>query len=246
MMRHEPRGACETWRRVRAQVTTYGKSAVGTGDATDGAAVNVKFCLAFQREALSVPVMRRVLGDILRTLGVDGDSVTDILLAATEACSNVLRHGGPRATGYAVVVTIGAHRCEVEVAEDWSGLGSGARGDRAHRARLGGRRLDRPDEPAAGGRRRRPRHVTRRLAWRPAAPSGGPANGRNDTRRPAHELEARDVAQLSESGRGLDVMRACVDDVTMRNRPGRGTVVTMRKHIDWASDAPLAHLRAAS
>lgn len=220
-----------------------------------GAAVNVKFCLAFQREALSVPVMRRVLGDILRTLGVEGDCVSDILLAATEACSNVLRHGGHRATGYAVVVTVGATRCEVEVAEDWTGLnaapgapGAGPGGDGSHRtARVGGRRLHRsPDESAGSGRRRRPRHVARRLAWRHLSPSGAPANGRTDTRRPAHELEMRDIAMLPESGRGLDVMRACVDDVTMRNRPGRGTVVTMRKHIHWTTDAPLTHLRAAS
>jgi anti-sigma regulatory factor (Ser/Thr protein kinase) len=51
---------------------------------------------------------------------------------------------------------------------------------------------------------------------------------------------------LPESGRGLDVMRACVDDVTLSSRPGRGTVVTMRKRIDWAGDAPLARMRAAS
>jgi anti-sigma regulatory factor (Ser/Thr protein kinase) len=51
---------------------------------------------------------------------------------------------------------------------------------------------------------------------------------------------------LPESGRGLDVMRACVDDVTLRSRPGRGTVVTMRKRIRWSSDAPLARMRAVS
>ena len=72
---------------------------------------------------------RRVLGDVLRAVGVAEDSISDILLAATEACSNVLRHGGPRVTGYAVVVTIGANRCEVEVAEDWSFAGPAA--DRA-------------------------------------------------------------------------------------------------------------------
>jgi anti-sigma regulatory factor (Ser/Thr protein kinase) len=54
------------------------------------------------------------------------------------------------------------------------------------------------------------------------------------------------VASLAESGRGLDVMRACVDDFTLRSRPGRGTVVTLRKRIAWASDAPLARMRAAS
>jgi len=51
---------------------------------------------------------------------------------------------------------------------------------------------------------------------------------------------------LPESGRGLDVMRACVDDVTLCSRPGRGTVVTMRKRIRWSSDAPLARVRAVS
>ena len=54
----------------------------------------MKFCLVFQCESLSVPVMRRVLGDTLRRLGVDEESVYDILLAATEACTNVLTHGG--------------------------------------------------------------------------------------------------------------------------------------------------------
>ena len=61
---------------------------------------------------------------------------------------------------------------------------------------------------------------------------------------PAPELIP--VAQLPESGRGLAVMRACVDDVTLDSRPGHGTVVTMSKHINWSSDAPVRRLRAAS
>jgi len=46
---------------------------------------------------------------------------------------------------------------------------------------------------------------------------------------------------LPESGRGLAIMRACVDDVTLRSRPGRGTVVSLQKRIELRSDAPLAH-----
>jgi len=46
--------------------------------------------------------------------------------------------------------------------------------------------------------------------------------------------------------RRLTVARACVDDVTLRRRPGRGTVVTMRKHITWCWDAPLRRVAAAS
>jgi hypothetical protein len=41
-------------------------------------------------------------------------------------------------------------------------------------------------------------------------------------------------------------MRACVDNVTLDSRPGRGTVVIMRKHISWSSDAPLRQFQAAS
>ena len=146
----------------------------------------------FRRETLSVPVMRRVLGDTLRGLGVDEESVYDILLAATEACTNVLTHGGQQVGGYAVVTSLGAVCCQVEVADDGVGL------------------------------------APRGVAEAAADPQQIP------------------VAQLPESGRGLAVMRACVDNVTLDSRPGHGTVVTMRKHIRWPADAPLRQLRVAS
>lgn len=213
--------------------------------------MDMKFCLAFQREALSVPVTRRVLGDILRAVGVDEDSVSDILLAATEACSNVLRHGGPRAAGYAVVVTIGATRCIVEVSENWSRetpADDGSRRAARLGGRLGGRRLPRPaDGLAVPGGRRHPRRAAHEPSWRGGSPAGGPAQGRKMKGRTEtlHASRDTDISRLPESGRGLDVMRACVDDVTLRNRPGQGTVVTMRKNIDWTSDSALARLRAA-
>src|SRR6266404_5496557 len=83
---------------------------------------DVKFCLMFQRETLSVPVMRRVLGDTLRGLGVDEESVYDSVLAATEACSNVVRHGGRQVRRYAVVASLGAVGCQVEVADEGTGV----------------------------------------------------------------------------------------------------------------------------
>src|ERR1700731_873088 len=155
---------------------------------------DVKFCLVFRCETLSVPVMRRVLGDTLRGLGVDEESVYDILLAATEACTNVLTHGGRPVGGYAVVTSLGAVGCQVEVADE--GIG---------------------------------------VAPRPARERTAPA-----------QPERTPVAQLPESGRGLAVMRACVDNVTLDTSPGRGTVVTLRKHIRWSQDAPLRQYRAAS
>jgi serine/threonine-protein kinase RsbW len=156
---------------------------------------DVKFCLMFRCETLSVPVMRRVLGDTLRGLGVDEESVYDLLLAATEACTNVLRHGGPDVRGYTVMASLGAVGCQVEVADEGAGLVPPETGRR--------------DEVAGP---------------EPAVP----------------------LAQLPESGRGLAIMRAFVDNVTLDTSPGRGTVVTLRKHIRWSQDAPLRHYRAAS
>ena len=168
---------------------------------------DVKFCLVFQCETLSVPVMRRVLGDTLRGLGVDEESVYDILLAATEACTNVLTHGGQQVSGYEVVTSLGPVGCQIEVADEGIGLPP----HRSHPVARAGRSRE-TGEPA-------------------------PVAG--------HEHETP-IAQLPESGRGLAVMRACVDQVTLDSQPGRGTVVTMRKHIRWSQDAPLRQHQAAS
>jgi serine/threonine-protein kinase RsbW len=79
---------------------------------------DVRFCLVFEREKLSVPAMRQVLGDILRRLGVNEDSVADILLAASEACANVVLHAGQSVSAYEVAATVGAAGCRVEVTDD--------------------------------------------------------------------------------------------------------------------------------
>ena len=50
------------------------------------------------------------------------------------------------------------------------------------------------------------------------------------------------IAALPESGRGLAIMRACVDDVTMSSGPEHRTVVSLQKRLAWRHDAPLAHL----
>jgi serine/threonine-protein kinase RsbW len=75
----------------------------------------------FERELLSIPVMRRVLGDTLRGIGVNEDSVDDILLAATEACTNVVLHAGQSAPAYTVAATVDDLACRVEVTDAGQG-----------------------------------------------------------------------------------------------------------------------------
>jgi len=181
--------------------------------------VDVKFCLVFPREALSVPVMRHVLGDTLRDLGADGDGVDDLLLAVTEACSNVVRHGGPDQR-YEVLASVGRGGCEVQVVNRSRGPDAGRwPGTRPRRVL--------PSVPTAG-------RIGRRVA-RPAAL-------RRSYRQAKGMAPDEAIAALPESGRGLAIMKACVDDVTMSSGPESGTVVSLQKRIAWRNDAPLAHL----
>lgn len=65
--------------------------------------------------------MRQVLGDTLRGIGVNEESVSDILLAATEACTNVVLHAGQSARAYTVAATVDNAACRVEVTDAGQG-----------------------------------------------------------------------------------------------------------------------------
>jgi len=70
--------------------------------------------LSLPRDAASVPLSRQVLDGCLQTLGVTDDTRTDIALALSEACANVIVHAG---SGEQYGVTVSAHdgRCVIEV-----------------------------------------------------------------------------------------------------------------------------------
>ena len=187
---------------------------------------DVRFCLLFPREALSIPVMRRVLGDILSRVGMDDASIADLLLAVTEACTNVLRHSG-QGRGYEIVAQVGRQPVPPGGRGQRPRLRPG-RGPARAAARWSAARSAACRACTAGtGRRSRP-SPDRRLTLR------------RGIARPRRISRKRGIAQLPESGRGLAIMRACVDDVTLRSGPGQGTVVSLEKRIGWRPDAPLA------
>lgn len=174
------------------------RTGVKDAEVLDG---DMRFCLVLPREAVSVPVMRRVLGGALLGFGADEDCVADILLAASEACTNVLRHGDGtgRSGEYEVSASVGRDDCLLEIA---NGLA-----------------------PDGTGPTRRPIGHFPRNGWR----------ARRFQARAAPEPEReQDLSAVPESGRGLTIMRACVDDLSLRGAAGRGTVVSMRKKITWA------------
>ena len=158
---------------------------------------DVRFCLVLPHEALSVPVMRRVLAGTLLGFGADEDCVADILLAATEACTNVLRHG-EQAAEYQVSARMDSDDCLLEIANG-------------------------PDHDATT---LPPARVNGAGPYPADAPGGG----------------EDDFSNLPESGRGLSIMQACMDDLTLRGTPAHGpVVVSMRKKIIWAPEVNGRH-----
>jgi len=83
--------------------------------------VEIKFTLQLPRDAVSVPVVRRVLKSSLQTLGVDRDCLTDIELALTEACTNVLDHAA-MGDEYEVVAGLSDSTCVIEVIDTGRGF----------------------------------------------------------------------------------------------------------------------------
>jgi serine/threonine-protein kinase RsbW len=83
--------------------------------------VEIKFTLLLPRDALSVPVVRRVLNSSMQTLGVAEDCLTDIEIALTEACTNVLDHAA-QGDEYQIVAGLDDNSCVIEVIDTGRGF----------------------------------------------------------------------------------------------------------------------------
>jgi serine/threonine-protein kinase RsbW len=140
--------------------------------------MEMRFSLALPREALSIPVIRRALGDALYGLGVSQECIADILLATSEACTNVIEHA-QTARDFEVDACIDGGTCVLKIVDQGRGF------------RDVPTRLPTPDD---------------------------------------------------ESGRGINIMRALVDDVDFDSTPGQGTVVSLHKRLTWQDEALIRRL----
>jgi hypothetical protein len=116
------------------------------------------------------------------------------------------------------VASVGPAGCVVEVVNSSRGLDTGPL-----------LRLSRGAWPSI------PTARMRRRALRPAT------FGRSH-RRAGRTARDETIAALPESGRGLAIMEACVDGVTLSSGPENGTVVSLQKRLAWRKDALLARL----
>ena len=85
--------------------------------------INLKLCLP--RDELSIPIARHICRNALAEVGVQRDCSSDIEVAVTEACTNVLVHAGPGDV-YEVHLTIDDELCTIRVVDAGTGLDDGA------------------------------------------------------------------------------------------------------------------------
>jgi len=137
------------------------------------------FTLSLPRDEASVPIVRHVCRDCLLKLGVEAECVSDIELAVTEACTNVLDHAHGTGDVYEVRVEVDEHRSKISVVDTGEGF----------------------------------------------------------------DLEAKGFKQVeagAESGRGLFLMKALVDDLKFISRPQEGTIVQLEKSLTLRPDSILS------
>jgi serine/threonine-protein kinase RsbW len=89
--------------------------------------MEVTLTLALPRDHLSVPLARRILKRSLDTLGIHAETVSDIELALTEACTNVLDHAHGD-DDYTVSAGIDGDCCIIEVIDRGADFDGASRG----------------------------------------------------------------------------------------------------------------------
>ena len=87
--------------------------------------VNLTLCLP--TDQLSVPVVRHICSYALEEVGVRAECLSDISLALTEACTNVLDHVATSGDAYEVHIGIDDERCTIRVKDAGPGFDFEAR-----------------------------------------------------------------------------------------------------------------------
>lgn len=133
--------------------------------------MQITLTLSLPRDEQTVPVARHIASSAMEEIGVDQDTVDDIAVALTEACTNVLKHSGP-GDEYEVSVEVDEADCTIRVKDTGHGFNSSGLG-----------------------------------------------------------FDHADVS--AEQGRGIELMRALVDQVRFISKPEAGTIVHLEKSVAY-------------
>lgn len=83
--------------------------------------MHITLSLVLPRDESSIPVVRHICAKALQEICTAPDTVSDIEIALTEACANVVEHSGP-GDDYGVEVSINDETCVIRVIDHGQGL----------------------------------------------------------------------------------------------------------------------------
>ena len=88
--------------------------------------MTIVFTLCLPRDGASVPVVRHLLHSSMDRLGIEQECISDMELAVTEACTNVLQHATGTGDEYEVAVELNQSMCEITVTDAGEGFDHGS------------------------------------------------------------------------------------------------------------------------
>jgi serine/threonine-protein kinase RsbW len=84
--------------------------------------MEIVYTLRLPRDAATVPLVRTIFRDAMTRLGVSSSCRSDVALALTEACANVVQHAAG-VTEYEVTVLLAPDTCHIRVIDTGQGIG---------------------------------------------------------------------------------------------------------------------------
>ena len=87
--------------------------------------MEIRYTLRLPRDTATVPLVRTICRDTMARLGVSSPCRSDVALALTEACANVVKHAGG-VTEYEVTVLLAPDTCHIRVVDTGQGMSAGA------------------------------------------------------------------------------------------------------------------------
>lgn len=100
--------------------------------------MEINMALLLPRDARTIPVARHICREALHELGVEAECVSDIEVALTEACTNVLEHS-QAGDEYEVQVRLAERDCVIRVVDQGRGFDASAPVPRAEDSAENGR-----------------------------------------------------------------------------------------------------------
>ncbi|MEU7866802.1 ATP-binding protein [Dactylosporangium sp. NPDC049140] len=175
--------------------------------------IALRLALHLPRDAATVPVVRRLLDQALRTLGVEPSCRDDISLILTEACANVIEHA-LQIDDYEITIDVTSARCMIHV------INAGAVVDPS-------RLSPSAAAPVPGD------------ADFPSVPSsargGDEVDLSVDSDGPRGDLVFDPV--LDEHGRGLHIIRSLADELYLTPSLSGGLVLQAVTTLRWTAEA---------